>query len=37
MDNEWDYQGTMVRIRKAILPEEVQEVYGEGAWYGDHL
>jgi len=33
--SEWDYEESMCRIRKAIFPEEAQELYGQGNWYGD--
>lgn len=35
--SEWDYEESMSRIRKAIFPEEAQQLYGEGNWYGDGL
>jgi len=35
--NEWDYEETLARVRKQVFPEEAQEVYGEGQWYGDRL
>jgi AcrR family transcriptional regulator len=35
--NEWDYEETLVRLRKQVFPDEAQQVYGEGQWYGDRL
>lgn len=33
--SEWDYEESMSRARKEIFPAEAQQLYGEGAWYGD--
>lgn len=33
--SEWDYEETMARIRQAVFPDEGQELYGKGVWYGD--
>jgi AcrR family transcriptional regulator len=33
--SEWNYEETLVRIRKEVFPKEAQQLYGEGAWYGD--
>jgi len=32
---DWDYEETLARVRKQVFPDEAQEVYGEGQWYGD--
>ena len=35
--NEWDYEETLANVRRQVLPDEAQQVYGEGQWYGDRL
>ena len=35
--DEWDYEESLASIRKAIFPDEAQQLYGEGQWYGDHM
>ena len=32
---EWDWEETLARVRRTIFPDEAQEVYGQGYWYGD--
>lgn len=32
---QWDYEETLVRVRKGVFPEEAQALYGKGAWHGD--
>lgn len=34
--SEWDYEETLARLRREVFPDEAQELYGKGAWYGDH-
>lgn len=33
--HELDWEESLARIRKAVFPEEAQQLYGEGNWYGD--
>ena len=35
--DEWDYEESLVHIRKSIFPTEAQDVYGKDKWYGDRL
>jgi AcrR family transcriptional regulator len=32
---EWDWEETFAQVRRSVFPKEAQELYGEGAWYGD--
>jgi AcrR family transcriptional regulator len=32
---EQDWEETLAEVRRAAFPEEAQELYGEGQWYGD--
>lgn len=32
---DYDWEEAMAEIRRAIFPEEAQQLYGEGCWYGD--
>lgn len=32
---EWDWEEVVAQIRRTIFPEESQQVYGPGCWYGD--
>lgn len=34
---EWDYEASLASVRETIFPEESQQLYGEGQWYGDHM
>jgi AcrR family transcriptional regulator len=34
---ELDYEETLARIRREVFPQEAQQLYGEGNWYGDRL
>jgi AcrR family transcriptional regulator len=31
-----DWEETMAEVRRVVFPEEAQELYGAGCWYGDH-
>jgi AcrR family transcriptional regulator len=33
--HEWDWEKTLSDIRRSVFPEEAQELYGVGHWYGD--
>lgn len=33
--HELDWEESLAKIRKAVFPEEAQQLYGEGNWYGD--
>ena len=33
--NEHDYEETLANVRRTIFPEEAEELYGPGNWYGD--
>ena len=35
--DELDWEETLARIRREVFPEEAQQLYGEGNWYGDRL
>jgi len=35
LSSEWDYEETVARARREIFSEEVRQVYGPDAWYGD--
>ncbi len=32
---EWDWEETLAKVRRTVFPEEAQQLYGEGEWYGD--
>ena len=33
--HELDWEASLARTRQAVFPEEAQQLYGEGNWYGD--
>lgn len=33
--DEWDYEESLCRIRRDVFPDEAQQLYGGGMWYGD--